>query len=204
MTLDGKVTRPNGKWFGLSSISDKTRMDIIRSKSDTFIVGKNSILNDDPEVKIRYVENKNPPRPVILLQTSSLPKDRKIFQCYPIILCTSSNYDLLKSDFENLAEIHCISKTKKLNPNSVLKKFEELNFKNILLEGGPTLNYSFLKEDLIDKIYLTIVPFIIGKNNLSSIVNGKQEINLFEKKKWRLISFESEKDEIFLEYEKKF
>ena len=40
MTLDGKVARPDGKWYGLSSRNDKKRMDLIRSQADALILGK--------------------------------------------------------------------------------------------------------------------------------------------------------------------
>ncbi|EMF45079.1 riboflavin biosynthesis protein RibD C-terminal domain protein [Leptospira interrogans serovar Lora str. TE 1992] len=40
MTLDGKVSRPDGRWYGLSSRNDKKRMDEIRSKAEVLILGK--------------------------------------------------------------------------------------------------------------------------------------------------------------------
>ena len=53
MTLDGKVARPDGKWYGLSSRQDKRQMDRIRSQADALILGKNSLINDDPVIKLR-------------------------------------------------------------------------------------------------------------------------------------------------------
>lgn len=80
MTLDGKVSRPDGRWYGLSSRNDKKRMDEIRSKAEVLILGKNSILNDDPVVHLRYVDNVQDPRPVILVRSGTIPKDKKVFR----------------------------------------------------------------------------------------------------------------------------
>ncbi|MBE7412150.1 MAG: dihydrofolate reductase family protein [Leptospiraceae bacterium] len=204
MTLDGKVSRPDGKWYGLNTISDKKKMDTIRAKADAIIVGKSSILNDDPVVTIRYTYCPKPPRPIILLQKSTLPKNRKIFSTNPIIFCTVQNYSKIQDELGDVSEIHCISDSSAISPILVIEKLVGLNYQKILLEGGPKLNYSFLAEDLVDKLYVTIVPFIIGKNTLPAIVDGSSEFTNFDKKKWKLISVEKEKEEIFLEYEKIF
>ena len=80
MTLDGKVARPDGKWYGLSSRQDKRQMDRIRSQADALILGKNSLINDDPVIKLRYVEGKDP-LPVILLRKGIVSKTKKsVFQ----------------------------------------------------------------------------------------------------------------------------
>ncbi|MCC6274615.1 MAG: RibD family protein [Leptospiraceae bacterium] len=204
MTLDGKVARPDGKWYGLNTRSDKTKMDIIRSKADALIVGKSSIINDDPEVKIRYAKHVKSPRPVVLLQTSSLPRNRKIFSEKPILFCTSANHSKIQDELGDLAEVHCISENPIITPSAALEKLTSLKFQSILLEGGPRLNHSFLKENLIDKLYITIVPYLIGKKSLPAIVDGDTEFMDFDKLKWKLISMQNENNEIFLEYIKGF
>jgi riboflavin biosynthesis pyrimidine reductase len=83
MTLDGKVARPDGKWYGLSSRQDKRQMDRIRSQADALILGKNSLINDDPVIKLRYVEGKDP-LPVILLRKGIVSKNRKVFSNPPV------------------------------------------------------------------------------------------------------------------------
>lgn len=74
-------------------------------------------------------------------------------------------------------------------------------YQNILVEGGPTLLGSFLKENLIDEIFLTIAPKIFGNEDSStlSLVEGY----LFPKKaikKLSLISVKKVGNELFLRY----
>lgn len=73
-------------------------------------------------------------------------------------------------------------------------------YKNVLVEGGPTLLGSFLKEGLIDEIFLTIAPKIYGTSDLTlTLVEGY----LFPKNstiKLRLISVKPIGDELFLHY----
>ena len=73
MTIDGKVERPDGKWYGLSSRADKARMDLYRSQNEILLLGKNSIINDNPIIHLRYVEGEEP-LPVILIRKGTIPE----------------------------------------------------------------------------------------------------------------------------------
>ncbi|XDD50491.1 RibD family protein [Leptospira sp. WS92.C1] len=202
MTLDGKVSRPDGKWYGLSSRNDKKRMDEIRSRADVLILGKNSILNDDPVIHLRYVENEEDPRPVILLRSGTLPEDKKVFRFSkqpPLIFCLNENYSVVRANLCSVAEIILLPGDD-LNPADVLKILSEMGYHEILLEGGPSLNDSFFRLDLISRIYVTIVPFIIGKKDLPSITGDRKEYPDFDHKKWDLVSSETSENEVFLIY----
>ncbi|MBW0433427.1 RibD family protein [Leptospira yasudae] len=204
MTLDGKVSRPDGRWYGLSSRNDKKRMDEIRSKADVLILGKNSILNDDPVIHLRYVENGNDPRPVILLRSGTLPEDKKVFRFSkqpPLIFCLNGNYSAVRDNLCSVAEIILLP-GEDLSPLEVLKHLYEMGYREALLEGGPSLNDSFFRLDLISRIYITIVPFLIGQNDLPSITGGHKQYFEFDLKKWELKSHDAIDNEVFLMYEK--
>ncbi|MCX7997563.1 MAG: RibD family protein [Leptospiraceae bacterium] len=202
MTLDGKVTRPDGKWYGLTSKNDKKQMDVFRAEHEVLIVGKNSILNDDPIIHLRYVKGKNP-LPVILLNKGSLSANKKVFNSdkKPLIFCTSENYEVLLKELSNIAQIEKLDE-KEISAEKVLKKLLDLGYTKILLEGGPALNYSFLKANLVTDIYLTIVPFIIGKKDLKTFVEGENELKNFFSSPWKLESVKHVENEIFLHYKK--
>lgn len=83
----------------------------------------------------------------------------------------------------------------------LVSMLKEKGYKKVLVEGGPTLLTSFLKEDLIDEIFLTISPKIFGnqKDTTLTLVEG----HLFppnQVKKFKLISVKKIGDEVFLRY----
>ncbi|MCW7469807.1 RibD family protein [Leptospira kanakyensis] len=204
MTLDGKVVRPDGRWYGLTSSEDKTQMDVYRSQSDAVLVGKNSIINDNPIVKIRAVPNALNPRPVILVRKGTLPPDKHVFEesdHIPLIICTKTNLKEIKTSLENKAEIFALD-SDDIDPKKVTGILKRKGYKNVLLEGGPKLNFSFLEADLVDRIYLTIVPYIIGKNGLAGIADRNMELPGFDKNGWTLKDNFTKGNEIFLVYEK--
>lgn len=203
MTLDGKVARPDGRWHGFSSLADKTQMDIYRSNSDALIVGKNSIINDDPVVKIRYVENAINPRPIILIRRGSLSNDKKIFEesdHIPLVICCKTNKKEIENNLHNLVDIHALD-ADDIDPKKVLGILTRQGYERILLEGGPKLNYSFLRQGLVNRIHITVVPFIIGQRTLPNIADGEVELPGFDKSKWKLSDSKTEGDEIFLTYD---
>jgi dihydrofolate reductase len=50
-----------------------------------------------------------------------------------------------------------------LSPQELLKNLAERGFKQVILGGGATINSLFLRENLIDEIWLTIEPKIFGE-----------------------------------------
>lgn len=87
------------------------------------------------------------------------------------------------------------------NLPDLVSMLQEKGYKRVLVEGGPTLLTSFLKEDLIDEIFLTISPKIFGseKDITLTLVEGY----LFppnQIKKFKLISVKKMGDEVFLRY----
>ncbi|TGL57147.1 RibD family protein [Leptospira ognonensis] len=205
MTLDGKVVRPDGRWYGLTSKEDKLQMDVYRSQSDAIILGKNSVINDNPVVKIRAFPNALNPRPVILIRNGTLPTDKHVFEesdHIPLVICTKNNLKEIKADLENRAEIFALDSTD-LDPKKVTGILKRKGYKNVLLEGGPKLNYSFLDGDLVDRIYLTLVPFVIGKNGLAGIADGTSAMAGFDEREWVLKNSVSKGNEIFLTYDRR-
>lgn len=203
MTLDGKVARPDGKWYGLSTQTDKEQMDTYRSQSDALIVGKNSIINDNPVIKIRYIENAINPRPVVLVRRGTIPRTAKIFEDsdhIPLIICTKQNKKEIQKELENLADIHALD-SDDIDPKRVIGILSRQGYENILLEGGPKLNYSFLKHNLVNKIHITVVPFIMGSRNLPSFVDGEDVLPDFDSTEWTLKASEVRGNEIYLTYE---
>ena len=61
------------------------------------------------------------------------------------------------TDFQTIAANHLIARTPK-KALELLKDYDE-----VIVAGGGILNASFMKENLIDEIYIDIEPSIIGK-----------------------------------------
>lgn len=86
------------------------------------------------------------------------------------------------------------------NLAELVKEFKRKGYKQILVEGGPTLLGSFLKENLMDEVFLTIAPKIYGSKPNSTITLVEGILLPPNKLKLKLISVKKIKDELFLRY----
>lgn len=62
------------------------------------------------------------------------------------------------------------------NPKQVIQLADSRGFETLLLIGGGKLNHSFLKEGLIDELYLGVHPIILG--NGIQLFEKEAEVNL--------------------------
>lgn len=70
------------------------------------------------------------------------------------------------------------------SPKNLIKRLSMLGYKKMLLVGGGTINGSFLKQNLVDELYLTIEPKIFGEGkNLvtGQLLNAKMTLNNVKK-----------------------
>lgn len=70
------------------------------------------------------------------------------------------------------------------SPQEALNILEKQKFKTIMVCGGGGLNSSFVKEDLVDEIYLDIEPIIFGRGiKLFAEANFETKLELIGTKK---------------------
>ena len=78
ISIDGKIsTRINDS--KLSSKEDSIRLHKLRSKVDAILIGKNTLLQDDPLLTVRHVKGKNPIR-IILDSSGTISIKSKIIK----------------------------------------------------------------------------------------------------------------------------
>ena len=174
ITLDGKIGQRNNKVV-LSSKSDKIRVHKLRSKFDAILVGKNTVEQDDPLLTVRHAKGKNPIRIILdshgtIKNTSKIIKTAKNIPTIIVIsqLVSKRNFSRLK----NLPLDVIVCGKNQVDIRKLVPILCKKGIKKILLEGGGTLNLSFLKNNLINEIIVTIAPFVLGSENSVNLFEG--------------------------------
>ena len=174
ITLDGKIGQRNKKVI-LSSKSDKIRVHKLRSKFDAILVGKNTVEQDDPLLTVRHVKGKNPIR-IILDSRGTIKNTSKIIKTaknVPTIIVTSQLVS--KRNFSRLKKLPLdviVCGKNQVDIRKLVPILCKKGIKKILVEGGGTLNLSFLKNNLINEIIVTITPFVLGSENSVNLFEG--------------------------------
>ena len=202
ITLDGKIGQKN-KHVVLSSKSDKIRVHKLRSKSDAILVGKNTVEQDDPLLTVRYAKGKNPIR-IILDSHGTIKNNSRIIktcQRVPTIIVTSEI--ISKSNLNRLQKLPIdviICGKNQVNITKLLSILSKKGIKTILLEGGGTLNRSFLKKNLINEMVIALTPYVLGSENTVSLFEGLSFPSLKIKLPLKLKKVQKNGNEIILNY----
>jgi 2,5-diamino-6-(ribosylamino)-4(3H)-pyrimidinone 5'-phosphate reductase len=204
MSIDGKIASIKGD-TDLSDEQDWKEVHKLRTQVDGIIVGKNTILNDNPKLHVKFYEHKGYFR-IIVDSNLSIPIDSNVitFQpnIYPTIICTTENASSEKiKNFESkgVNVLRC-GKNKKVNISNLMPILYNLGIHKLLLEGGGTLNWSFIKKNLVDEIRLTIAPWIIGGKEATSLVEGKGFEMMVEAPRFKLLEISSRDNYVTLKY----
>lgn len=205
VSLDGKLTIERGtsskELLDLLEEEDYKFIHSFRNKADGIIVGKTTIDIDNPSLTNRYFNDKQPIR---IIPSKSLDFDEKatIFtdDNETIIVTTNDNKNNPKIKKSNE---YLFFGEDEIDFKEMLEYLEnERNIKSIMIEGGGEINYSFIKEGLIDEIILLQMPVIVGGRDNVTLVGGQSfgKINL--KRDFKLKEIKPMKNFIFLRYEK--
>lgn len=203
-SIDGKIATRDG-YSHFSSKQDSVRLHKLRSKVDAILVGKNTVLCDNPMLTVRHIKGKNPIR-IILDSKGSISKNSKILQTsnqIPTIIAVSKI--ISKSNLEKLQRFPVevvITGKKSVDIKLLLRKLSNKKIKTILVEGGGTINWEFIKNNLFDELIVTISPFLIGGNNAVSFIQGKGFGKISKSPKLRLKSTKRLKNHLVLNYKK--
>lgn len=204
ISIDGKIATRLGD-SKLSSKKDKTRLHKLRSKVDAILVGKNTILRDDPLLTVRYAKGKNPTR-IILDSQGTIPIDSKILQTcetIPTIIVVSKK--ISKSNLKKLKKFPVeiiMSGENLVNIKYLMSNLSKRKINTILVEGGGTVNWQFIKNNLFDEIFITITPFIIGGTDAITFVQGKGFDKIIKSPRLRLNTIKKLENYLVLHYTK--
>ena len=202
ITLDGKLGVKN-KRTKLSSKNDKIRVHKLRSKVNAIIIGNNTVRLDNPLLTVRHAQGKNPVR-IILDSSGTIKSNSKIIQTcnkIPTVIAVSeliSEKNLQRLRKFSLEIIVCGKNN--VDISKLLGILLKNGIKKILLEGGGTVNWSFIKRNLIDEAIITLTPYILGGKDSVSLVEGIGFKNLDVSTKLKLKKIQKNKNELVLFY----
>ena len=204
VSIDGKIATRTGD-SKLSSNQDSIRLHKLRSKVDAILVGKNTVTQDNPLLTVRHTKGKNPIR-IVLDSKGDISLKSKILQTsdkVPTIIAVSKK--ITKSNLQKLSKFPVeviITGENSVNLKSLLKKLSDKKIRTILVEGGGTINWEFIKQNLFDELIITLSPYLIGGNDSISFVQGNGFDKISKSPNLRLKSIKRLKNHLVLNYVK--
>lgn len=203
MTLDGKIATATGQSKWITNETSRAYGYKLRDIYDGIMVGINTVIEDNPMLTARVDGGKNPIRIVV---DSSLKIDinANVVQdkSAKTIIATTDKADkdkILKLQAQDV-DVIVVDKDEndKVDIEKLLDILGQKNICSILVEGGATLNGSFVAKKLVDKVYFFIAPKIIGGKEAKTPVAGTGILNLQEALTLKDIQIEKLEEDILI------
>jgi len=177
MSADGKIASPSGKQIRLSSEGDIKRMYQLRNENDAVLVGINTVILDNPRltVKEKYVKKPIQPIRIILDTHCRTPEDALVVNKDAKTLIIIGEKNTCNKKFNSNVElIKCeTDKNGLINLEKMLKILLNYGIKKLMVEGGGRVIWSFLKNKLVDEMFVYIAPVVIGGKSTPTLTRGE-------------------------------
>lgn len=175
-TLDGKVS-VDGKASSIGSVVDRQIMRNIRCAFDAVLVGAGSLRAEEMNLgvprasaeKRRRSGRREQPFGVVLAGAKDLPLHRELFSYNlqenrprTVVIASGSTPKSTLRQASGLGACVLTSSCSELpKPDEILRLLQEhFSVRSLLVEGGPTINASFLSAGKVDDLFMTLSPRI--------------------------------------------
>ena len=141
MSLDGRLTRPDGEARWITGRDARHDAHRLRARVDAVLVGAETVRADNPRLTIRGVRGARQPWRVVLTRTARMPRRAHLFS-------------------DRFAGRTLIYRRKPLA--AVLKDLGKRGITSVLIEGGGEVLGHALDSRLIDKLQIYLGPVLTG------------------------------------------
>ena len=180
-SLDGKIATKtlDSRW--ITSRLTREYVHLLRGEHEALMVGINTLLHDDPQLTVRHSlwRGKHITR-VIIDSNLRFPLQAKILNTLnrgKIIVFTHQPSTSRKAEALKQTGVYIISfsdsQSGKIDLKKVLSWLGKNEISSLLVEGGGLLLTSLIEKKLVDKIYVTLSPKLIGGEKAASFFEGK-------------------------------
>lgn len=212
MTADGKITSASREYPVFTSAFDRRNMDRLRAEADAILVGAGTLRADDPPLQVRDAElqahRRSLGKPDALLEvlvtaTARIdPGSRFVREDdgIPRVLATTEivSEDVLRG-IPRWVEVWRVGAAS-VNLPQLLSRLSARGVARLLVEGGGELNWSFVREGLVDEIFVTVAPSLLGGRSAPTLLEG-EGFSMDRRVPLRLLSVDRQGDELYCRYE---
>jgi 2,5-diamino-6-(ribosylamino)-4(3H)-pyrimidinone 5'-phosphate reductase len=147
----------------------------LRNEVDAVLVGIGTILADDPKLTVKesYVEHPKHPLRVILDSKCRTPLQALVLNAVSKTLIITAVGHQKTYDGSHIEVVECrTDKDGFIDLNCVLDLLYKKGVQKLLVEGGGTIIWNFLKNKVVDDLFIFIGPCIIGGKDTPTVADG--------------------------------
>ncbi|WP_301107967.1 bifunctional diaminohydroxyphosphoribosylaminopyrimidine deaminase/5-amino-6-(5-phosphoribosylamino)uracil reductase RibD [Sporosarcina sp.] len=175
MTIDGKIATSTGdsKWV----TSEQARLDVhlLRHTQDAILVGVQTLLHDNPLLTTRLPQGGKSPIRVILDSRLRTPENSQVIQNSeaPTWIFCANDAESKREELLSKPHVQIIRMPKsQLIINEILLELGSRGIMTLFVEGGATVNSSFVTARAVQKVICYMAPKLLGGKESLTPVSG--------------------------------
>jgi riboflavin biosynthesis pyrimidine reductase len=222
-TIDGVTAIPSlpgsNKLVADGSESDRFVMGMLRACADAVVVGSGT-FNASPRsiwtaeqafpaaadafAELRGSLGRPPSAELVVLSASgSLDPAHPAFTSGALVLTSDAGAERLEGRLPAAATVISLGPAPELDAHAIIGALTERGHKRILSEGGPRVIGTLLQAKLVNELFLTVSPLLVGRtpeDDRFALVEGA-DLLPGGPVKGRLLGIRRDGDHLFLRYE---
>jgi diaminohydroxyphosphoribosylaminopyrimidine deaminase/5-amino-6-(5-phosphoribosylamino)uracil reductase len=205
-SLDGRAAARDGssRWItGAESRADAHRL---RAWADAIVVGSGTALADDPELTARTPRHPDATTPlrVVLSATGRLPATGRLFDdAAPTLVATTDLAPATRrAEWEARgAEVLSLERDcdDGVSVAALVAALGARDVQGVLLEGGPTLAWSAIRDGVVDRVIWYVAPVLVGGTGAPAALGGAGFASIADALRLQLSCVERLGDDLRLE-----
>jgi len=219
-TLDGVVAIPSlpqsNKLIAGASASDRFVMGLLRACADAVAVGAGTLAASPrglwtpkqayPDAAAHYDELRTArgldaqPEIVILSASGALDPAQPLYEAGALVLTTDVGRTLLGDRLPGASTVVSLGPGAALDPVAAVGALRARGHRLILHEGGPHVIGSFFEAGVVDELFLTISPLLVGRTLLDPRLALVEGADLLPGRRTRLLGVRRDMDHLFVRY----
>jgi diaminohydroxyphosphoribosylaminopyrimidine deaminase / 5-amino-6-(5-phosphoribosylamino)uracil reductase len=160
-SLDGRIATVTGHSHYVTGDEDRRHLHLLRALVDAVVVGGRTVAADNPQLTVREVAGCNPLR-VVLDPRGRLPADRHVFLDCPENTLLVLGAGVVSTAMSRVETLHLPASATGFDPAALVTALARRGRHRLLIEGGGRLVSACLAAGVLDYLYLSIAPVIIG------------------------------------------
>jgi diaminohydroxyphosphoribosylaminopyrimidine deaminase / 5-amino-6-(5-phosphoribosylamino)uracil reductase len=177
-SLDGKTAAADGSSRWITSSEARADAHRLRAWADAIVVGAGTVRADDPQLTVRGVApGAWAPLRVVVDASGGTPPEARVFDDAASTLVATTERapdDRIEAWSATGAEVAVLDADADggVAPAALVRELGKRDVQGVLLEGGARLAWSFLRDDLVDRVVQYLAPSILGGTGAVGAVAG--------------------------------
>lgn len=186
MTLDGKIATRTGDSKWVTGEAARMYVQRLREEYMGIMVGIGTVLADDPMLNCRLVGAVRQPVRIVVDTALRIPLESQLVRTAGSyrtwVACTVFGEKEKQEELERrgVEVLRCKERDGKVDLADLARLMGEKGIDGVLVEGGGELNYSLIRQGLVDEVYAFVAPKLLGGREAKTPVEGIGAENMSE------------------------